>query len=1035
MAIEGYKDLTPFRFWCQKVLPTVYDESLSYYELLCKVVEYLNETMDDVTILHDEFVELKTFVDSYFENLDVQEEINNKLDEMAANGSLDTLIQKFIPHAVSDWLEEYFHPSEPSAVSLDTSLMISNSAADSKAAGDAIFGASRNNVVTRNAIALTAMAKFTPNYETMTSITEMPPYTWMQGTGEQIAAIIPGKPDPEDENPAEDPFPWRDELKAYPNALYISNNRDRNSVNYTWEISTNYGHVLYRGYSAGPGSRLWQWKKGLTMIESDASLSVDGAAADAKATGDSIFGVERNNGATKSKIALTAMAKFTPNYATMTSITEMPPYTWMQGTGEQIAAIIPGGSSATDPFPWRDELRSYPYTLYVSNRQGRSATNYTWEISTNYGNVLYRGYNTGETGSTWVWSKGLTRISSDASLSVDGAAADAKATGDSIFGVERNNAATKSKIALTAMAKFTPNYATMTSITEMPPYTWMQGTGEQIAAIIPRGSSATDPFPWRDELSKYPYTLYVSNRQGRSATNYTWEISTNYGNVLYSGYNTGDTGSAWVWGKGLTRISSDASLTIEGAAADAKATGDAIETAKEKVTEFMEEPNPVARELYTDFYDESKEDPTTHVATYWNGWYNYAGGISGASSLKHSEKFRIRPGVRYYTSNYSATNNRVIGVFFDRDGHFLKPLFGAIDNPPTSNYVQLTEYAYEKAYRGASFVINPDNYVKIYTFIAPSDAYYMGLNLQGGEPIKNNDINEGRYSYKNYVASFPIFAGLGMGNVIIRENDPFYQKTKDKKLMVLGPSTVMIDRLLRPAEEPPADSGRYQQYIIGAQEYLCPWYAAVESYGYSGAGWGYGTTPGSTTSIGAVSIYTRVFGGTETVYNNLHKQEAITVDDDKRVNFSEYDEYLIFTNSNGTTVANVGTIDSTVTVDGVEVLDKTKQMSALHAIVREIITQNKRAKIYLCGQRYRNYPYDDPSSEARRPALITMYEESKKLAVRYSLNFIDMNDGTSLNPMVNYEKEPGLYYYDSIHPSNLGNQRIGLWMRQNILGF
>lgn len=32
-----------FRVWCQKVLPTVYDDSLSYYELLCKVLRVLQE--------------------------------------------------------------------------------------------------------------------------------------------------------------------------------------------------------------------------------------------------------------------------------------------------------------------------------------------------------------------------------------------------------------------------------------------------------------------------------------------------------------------------------------------------------------------------------------------------------------------------------------------------------------------------------------------------------------------------------------------------------------------------------------------------------------------------------------------------------------------------------------------------------------------------------------------------------------------------------------------------------------------------------
>lgn len=43
-----FRKLTPFRFWCQKVLPLVYDESLSYEELLCKVVAYLNGVIEDV---------------------------------------------------------------------------------------------------------------------------------------------------------------------------------------------------------------------------------------------------------------------------------------------------------------------------------------------------------------------------------------------------------------------------------------------------------------------------------------------------------------------------------------------------------------------------------------------------------------------------------------------------------------------------------------------------------------------------------------------------------------------------------------------------------------------------------------------------------------------------------------------------------------------------------------------------------------------------------------------------------------------------
>lgn len=37
--------MPPFRYWAQKILPAVYDDSLSYYELLDRVVQKLNETI------------------------------------------------------------------------------------------------------------------------------------------------------------------------------------------------------------------------------------------------------------------------------------------------------------------------------------------------------------------------------------------------------------------------------------------------------------------------------------------------------------------------------------------------------------------------------------------------------------------------------------------------------------------------------------------------------------------------------------------------------------------------------------------------------------------------------------------------------------------------------------------------------------------------------------------------------------------------------------------------------------------------------
>lgn len=57
--MNEYNNLTHFIFWCQKVLPLVYDDSLSYYEILCKVVDYINKLIDDDKTIIDNVNELR----------------------------------------------------------------------------------------------------------------------------------------------------------------------------------------------------------------------------------------------------------------------------------------------------------------------------------------------------------------------------------------------------------------------------------------------------------------------------------------------------------------------------------------------------------------------------------------------------------------------------------------------------------------------------------------------------------------------------------------------------------------------------------------------------------------------------------------------------------------------------------------------------------------------------------------------------------------------------------------------------------------
>ena len=64
-----------FRFWCQKVLPLVYDDSLSYYEVLCKVVKYINELIEADKVLSDELEDLRgdlNVVQEWIKNFDTK---------------------------------------------------------------------------------------------------------------------------------------------------------------------------------------------------------------------------------------------------------------------------------------------------------------------------------------------------------------------------------------------------------------------------------------------------------------------------------------------------------------------------------------------------------------------------------------------------------------------------------------------------------------------------------------------------------------------------------------------------------------------------------------------------------------------------------------------------------------------------------------------------------------------------------------------------------------------------------------------------
>ena len=97
--------LPPFKWFILENFPYIEDDfdALTNWQLFCKlgkemnkIIEKTNLTGEQVENLTNAFNSLKAYIDNYFENLDVQEEVNAKLDEMAESGELTDIIAQYL---------------------------------------------------------------------------------------------------------------------------------------------------------------------------------------------------------------------------------------------------------------------------------------------------------------------------------------------------------------------------------------------------------------------------------------------------------------------------------------------------------------------------------------------------------------------------------------------------------------------------------------------------------------------------------------------------------------------------------------------------------------------------------------------------------------------------------------------------------------------------------------------------------------------------------------------------------------------------
>ena len=87
--IKTFNTVSALKYWCYKILPLVYDDSLSYYEVLCKVKEKLNEVINNTNNI-PEIIAEAVANGGFLDNLQEQiAELNDK-DSKTATADRNT---------------------------------------------------------------------------------------------------------------------------------------------------------------------------------------------------------------------------------------------------------------------------------------------------------------------------------------------------------------------------------------------------------------------------------------------------------------------------------------------------------------------------------------------------------------------------------------------------------------------------------------------------------------------------------------------------------------------------------------------------------------------------------------------------------------------------------------------------------------------------------------------------------------------------------------------------------------------------------
>ena len=118
-------------------IPYDFNGTLSLENKFVVLFKTVKEMFDAQDKLVKSYKALYDFVNQYFTNLDIQTEVNKKIEEMKDSGELLNLLKPTVSNEVSTWLTSNI--TNPSNPPIDKSLTVENAAADSKVVGERLL--------------------------------------------------------------------------------------------------------------------------------------------------------------------------------------------------------------------------------------------------------------------------------------------------------------------------------------------------------------------------------------------------------------------------------------------------------------------------------------------------------------------------------------------------------------------------------------------------------------------------------------------------------------------------------------------------------------------------------------------------------------------------------------------------------------------------------------------------------------------------------------------------------------------------------